>query len=442
MDEGRYVVLGLAHARSPWFSGVARLATDGALPLEFVKCLSVEEVRARLTSGRRFSALLVDGRHPGLDRDLIASAAAEGCTPFVVVDDPARNSGRDWLSLGAAALIPAAVRREELLAALTQHAAVVPRADAASKRAAPAPRRGWRGRVVMVCGPGGTGASTVAVAVAQGFARDVREARMVLLADLARRADQAMLHDATDIVPGIQELVDASRTATPPVEFVRSQAWGVEARGYDLLLGLRRPQAWATVRPRAFGVAFDALRRSYQVVVCDTDADVEGEETGSIDVQERNLMARTVASAAGAVLVVGQPGMKGCHSLVRTITELRDFGVSMDRIVPICNRSPRRARVRHEIDATLDALLRREDSGTGTGALEIVHVPEARVDAALRDGVAMPAAVCQQVMSATRRVLAATRSVPSPVPPGRVVPGSLGRWRPEPEAGTDEAAAG
>ncbi len=45
----RYVLLGLAPARAAWFRSVGSWANSGALPAEFVKCLSAEEVAARLT---------------------------------------------------------------------------------------------------------------------------------------------------------------------------------------------------------------------------------------------------------------------------------------------------------------------------------------------------------------------------------------------------------
>ncbi|MDQ3146824.1 MAG: hypothetical protein M3R01_07805, partial [Actinomycetota bacterium] len=60
-SAGRWVVLGLARHRAEWFRSMSRWATSAALPLEFVKCLSVEELSVRLSGGRTFSAVLVDG---------------------------------------------------------------------------------------------------------------------------------------------------------------------------------------------------------------------------------------------------------------------------------------------------------------------------------------------------------------------------------------------
>ena len=59
-------------------------------------------------------------------------------------------------------------------------------------------------------GPGGVGRSTLAMALAAGLAADPRDAGLVVLADLALHAQQALLHDAGD-VPGVVELVDAYR---------------------------------------------------------------------------------------------------------------------------------------------------------------------------------------------------------------------------------------
>src|SRR5439155_20792156 len=128
----------------------------------------------------------------------------------------------------------------------------------------------------------------------------------------------------------------------------------VVERRYHLLLGLRRARFWATLRPRAFEAGFDSLRRAYQVVVCDTDADVEGEDDGgSIEVEERNVMTRTACARADVVFVVGLPSMKGLHSLVRVVHDLVAFGVPAGRVVPVLNRAPRSPRTRAGATAAL-----------------------------------------------------------------------------------------
>jgi hypothetical protein len=433
----RFVLLGLARARADWFRTVGSWATAAMLPAEFVRCVSTEELRTRLGSGRRFSAALVDGSVPGLDRDLVATAAGVGC-PVLVVEDG--TSGRDWGGLGAAAVLTPPFSRDELVEVLAAHAQMV---GAGVVEAAPTVEEAGRprGELIAVTGPGGTGASTAAIALAQGLAeglgapvpgRGRRQERpaapSVLLADLCRVADQAMLHDARVLVPGVQEVVEAHRTSTPPRSTLLDQTFEVPARGYRLLLGLRSPRHWVAIRARALEVTLDSLQRLVDVVVADVDPDVEGEaETGSLDVEERNLLSRATIARADAVVVVGEPSMKGLFALVRTLTDLVGFGVPVDRLVPVVTRAPRSPRSRAELTTTLSELL---GASSGVAAQRLVsplYLPERRVDEVLRDGVAMPAplpaATAQAVMAVLRR--AADREPRLAIAPEPVVPGSL-----------------
>lgn len=416
MRHERYVLLGLASARAEWFRAVAAWSNAASLPADFVKCVSMEEVRARLASGRPLSAVLVDGRLPAVDRDLADHVRTAGAA-LIVVDDG--RGGRDWHALGASRVLPAGFDRRTLLDALAACAPPVSRAEALPGDpvvASPSPL----GSVVAVCGPGGTGASTAAIALAQGLGG--------VLADFALHAEQAALHDARDVMPGVQELVEAFRTGRPTADDVRGLTFTIDERGYDLLLGLRRARAWSTLRPRAFEAALDGLRAAYPVVVCDIDAEVEGEEEGgSADVEDRNVMARTVLRVADAVVVVACPGMKGLHSLLRVLADLRGLGVPAERLVPVVNRAPRARRARAEVASAFGSLV-------GPTALAApLFVPERNVDDALRDGVRLPAAVVDPLVGAVR---ALGSRVALPRQPEPVAPGSLGAWS------FDEEAAG
>jgi hypothetical protein len=429
MAAERFVVLGLAPARSGWFRSVGLWANSGALPAEFVRCISAEEVRARLGSGRAFSALVADAGLPALDRDLVAAARAAGCAVLVVDDGRAT---RDWLELGAARVLPPSFGRDELVGALTSCAHRVRRGDldttALLTRPAPA---AWRGSVAAVTGPGGTGVSTATIALAQSLADDVRHGGMVLLADLRLRAEQAVLHDAGDVLPCVQELVEAHRSGRPTAEEVRSLAFSVPDRRYHLLLGIRRARHWPAIRPQAFEAAFDALRRAWSVVVCDIDPDLEGEDSaGSIDVEERNVMARTAAGQADVVFAVGLPGLKGVHSLVRVLEELVTAGTDPARIVPVVNRAPRSARARAGLAGALAELTA---AFAGGQLMNTVHIPERHdVEADLHDGARLPPALGAPLAGAFRALLDRPRPAPAAATPEPVRPGSLGHW-------TDEA---
>ncbi|HUF33483.1 MAG TPA: hypothetical protein VMN58_09785 [Acidimicrobiales bacterium] len=426
MAGERYVVLGVARPRAEWFRAVGQWATSAIIPAEFLKCVSGEELRARLAAGRAYSAVLVDGTMPAVDRDLVETARDAGCVVFVVDDG---RAGRDWAGLGATAVLPPSFTREALLDALATHAALV-------SRGAVVPSDGhhggtdlpsWRGNVVVVCGAGGTGASTVAAALAQGLGHDDRSGGDIVLADMALQAEQAMLHDVRDVVPGIQELVEVHRSRRPSPDEVRHLTFSIVERRYHLLLGLRRARYWATLRPRSLEAAFESLRRTFATVVCDVAADVEGEDGGgSADVEERNLLARTAVGAADVVFVVGRPGVKGTHSLVRVMSDLVAVGVPAGRLVPVYNLAPRQPRARAELSATL-AELAVPAMGGGHSSPPI-FLPSRKVEEALRDAVGIPAPLPGLLAGAFHATLerVGPATTVAPVEPELVTPGSLG----------------
>ncbi|MEX2328736.1 MAG: hypothetical protein WD575_03310 [Nitriliruptoraceae bacterium] len=402
MDE-RYVVLGLARTHDGWFGAVGRWSAAGSVPVEFVRCVSVDDLRARLEGTRRHSAILCDASISGLDRDLVATARDVDC-PVVVVDG---SAARAWEDIGVAAVLAPAFSRDELIAVLAATSSMLSTARRV-RRTAPAPQPATSGLLVAVTGPGGTGASTCAIALAQGLARVPpveatprwsrwprwrREPsgarRAVLLADLCRVADQAMLHDARTLAPGVQELAEAHRTSTPSPSTVRAQTFEVAERGYRLLLGLRRPRHWTTLRPRSVEAMVESLVRTAQVTVADVDLDAEGEpETGSVDVGDRHAMARAVYARADVVVVVGEPSMKGVHALVRAIGELVEVGVPPGRVLPVVNRSHRSPRARRAVTAAIEELIAPPGDVTAPGCA--LHLPRRGVEAALRDGTSLP----------------------------------------------------
>ena len=431
MASERYVVLGVAQVRSPWFREVARWATSAMLPVEFVKAMSLEEVRVRLRAGRGYSALLADDSLAGFDRDLVELARESGCA--VIVVDGGRAQ-RAWAELGVSGVLPITFGRDELLQLLTQVAAPLSRNPSAPVSSATAPATaGFRGQLVAVTGAGGTGASTLAAAVAQGLGSDPRNVDVVCLADLALDADQAMLHGAADVVPGVVELVEAHRAGVPSIDEVRRLTWHVSDRGYHLLLGLRRHRDWTAIRPRAFAAGLDGLRRGFRVVVADVDADLEGEQaTGSLDVEERNAMARTAVLAADLVVVVGVPGMKGLHAMLRTTRGVLGHGVPGGHVLPVVNRAPKGPRLRAEITAAFGELLGSLPGGRNVPSPIFVS-DRRRLDEVQRDGARLPDAWLAPAARSVQALLDHATSDPAPAAVGEaelepVRPGSLGSW--------------
>lgn len=443
MSRERFVLLALAQVGSRWFLEAGRWSTSGSLPIELVKTVSMEEVRSRLRSGRAFSALLVDDAVPGLDRDLFELAAGAHCA--VVVVDHGRAQ-RSWTEVGAAATLPDSFDAPALLQVLSLAARPIGSdTGVVAGLLDPMPRSSSdaEGQVVAVTGAGGTGASTIAMALAQHAAAH-HPTGAVLLADLARRADQAMLHGTPDVVPGVQELADAHRLGQPDPTEVRSLTWQIGTRGYDLLLGLRRPRDWTSLRPGTVRATIDGLRRAYALTIADVDADLEGERTtGSVDVEERNALARSTVDAAELVVVVGSPDMKGVHSLLRVVREVLEHGVEAERVLVVVNRAPRSPRARAELARAIGSLAGSGASADGDASSATTHLPSPlfagerrQLDLTVRDVARLPDAWVRPIGSAVLDLLS-HRSAPRPADaqePVLLAAGSLGTWSDDDEA--------
>jgi MinD-like ATPase involved in chromosome partitioning or flagellar assembly len=276
------------------------------IPAEMVHCPTTEAAAIALAAGRRYSAVVTDR----VDTHL-AAAARRAAVPV----------------LTASAAAPA-----DLAATLLAVAAPVPVVDRlASLLPAPGSVMPRGGRLVTVCGPGGTGASVVAAALAAA------EPGAVLLADLALRADQAFLHGLDSPERGLFDLVDGARFGVVTARDVHlhsvATAWG------RLLPGLRRPEHWTAISPAAFDAVLVALLESFDLVLADVTGDLEGErDSGSLDVEERNHMARAATGAADALVVVGAPDANGARRLALLVDDLLDHGIDPARIVPVVNR--------------------------------------------------------------------------------------------------------
>ena len=426
----RFAVLGLATVRSVWPREVTGWAMSGALPIDFAKCVSADEVRARLRSGRTQSAVLVDANALGVDRDLFAVVHEFGAAVIVVGSDE-----RNWTDIGANAQLHEVFSRHDLLDRLTATCSPLgPNVDIGPVATTEPGQARSGGRLVAVMGRGGAGTSTLAAALAQTVADPSAGATTqastsqpaTLLADLARRADQAMLHDATDVVPGVQELVEGHRQTRMNATQIRATTFRIQARGYDLLLGRRRAGDWITLRPRALEAALDGLVDTYGFVVADIDADLEGEdESGSVDIEERNVCARAVVERADAVVIVSDPSLSGIHRLVTMIDECIRFGVDEARLVPVINHAPRSARIRADLNASIAALA---DADLGGDVASTVFIGSRRhVDDAHRNGTRLPAAFGRDLAAAVNAAVArAPRLVDASTELVPVAVGSLG----------------
>ena len=94
-----------------------------------------------------------------------------------------------------------------------------------------------------------------------------------------------------------------------------------------MLVGLRQHRDWTVIRPRAFAAALFNMQRAFRFVIADIDADIEGEdETGSLDVEERNNIARHTATHADIVVTLDADTVfRSLQNRVRSWLETQEY---------------------------------------------------------------------------------------------------------------------
>lgn len=408
----RHVVLGLARSRTPWFGELARWAATAVAPIEFVKTLTSEEARAVLGAGRPVSIVLVDAELPRLDRTVV-STASELDVPTVLVG---RHGSRDWQSLGCTARLDPDFERDELVELLDRIARRVPSEPGRTSRRVDLGTTPDPGRLIGVAGCGGSGSTTLAMALAQAFADDGRD---TVLVDGCRRADLAMYHDVGDVIPGLPELVALHRGDDADPEEIRALEFD-SGRGYRLILGLRRPGDWAGMRAASVTAAIDGLRRTHDVVVLDVDTDLDTEaDTGSTDVEDRHAVALAVARHADVVVAVGTTDLRGTLGLTHLAHDLTRAGTDPTRIVSVVNRAPRST-----LSRTRTARAIRSLDGSDTASVAFVRAHRG-LDAIHGSVDRLPRSMGGPVLAAVTDAFDRPREQ-KPVTPRRVRIGELG----------------
>ncbi len=424
--NGRYVLIALARSRVPWLERIVQITNSGALPAEIRKAVGVVDLIGQIGTGRPASAVVLDAGAPGVDRDLIFRIQTFDTSVFVVVDPSVPH---DWRTLGADATLSPDFDAHDLLDALIRSSTTVanvgqltaePDRDRTDE---PAP---WDAPLIAVLGAGGTGTSTIAMATAQGLADGSgHSANQTALLDLCLSGEQVMLHDADPSSAGLLELVDRCRLGMPSPESVREHLIPVHKRGYDLLPGLRRRRLWTQLRTSSTATTLTAVRRSYELVVADLDPDLEGEqESGSVDIEDRNQLTRLAVAQATVTLIVGHASMKGLHSMTRIIRDVVEYGNDPSTIQPVFNHAPTSARAKAGYTAALAELT----DGLGLSSSSI-FVPTKDIDDRLRALVPFPASVVDPLAGALSARLSQRPAVGrhSETVGGRVRPGFLRR---------------
>ena len=330
----RYVLLGLASGEPAWLEAVARLVGRRSADDEFIRCTGSVDLATRLGTGRPFSAVLVDHRTVGLDRELVRRASAAGCPVIVVggADDPGRLA-----SLGATAHMVDPPSLQDLDGMLARHATPIGRIDdlRLGLRAEDGPA-GWTGRMVAVTGPGGTGASTVARLLAAALADDPRMYSSVLLVDACLEADQAHMHGITDSQVDLQAAARAHRNGDPVDSELRALTFVPAGHRHRLLPGIRQRRDWPTIGGPSLEAALGNLRDHHLATIVDVDPYVDLAPTHQpVGPTTPGEPARIVFGMADLVLVVGRAGNDSVRSLARVRANLADSGLPAERVMEL-----------------------------------------------------------------------------------------------------------
>ncbi|MEX2533321.1 MAG: hypothetical protein WD360_05105 [Nitriliruptoraceae bacterium] len=326
MSDTRPRLIAYAPARSPWSARCARWAADARIPFAYLRCVTLSALVDELVQGKPH-AILVDAR---ACTQQVVAAAIDARVPLIGVggdvDETMVNLSETF-------------RREELLHLLVslQHEVTpLPIVDTQS----PCVRR----RVVAVIGSGGAGTSTVAGLLAQGLSG---AGEPVLLADLCRNASQAVLHDVKHQIDGVMEMAavadhakaDGDRKYLPLVE--------VAERGYDLVLGMRQPLQWVSLRGDRANRVIATLRDGDGWLVCDVDADLDTQQdTGSVGVGDRHRFTTDVLAYADVVVLVADASLMGVFRGVELCAAVVQACRDTVPIVAVINRARKGAAFR------------------------------------------------------------------------------------------------
>lgn len=279
----------------------------------------------------RLRAVVVDGRARGIDGDLL-DLVQRHC-PVLVADG--RTLRPRWEALGASVLPSMPAEPDSLARAV---------AAAETRIGVHGHQPGHGGAmaplVAVVAGAGVDGA-TVASSLALRLAIGPAPAPVVL-ADLTLDAPLRAFHGIADVGGGLPDVVAAARFGDPPAAAVDAALHPV---GPVLVLpGLRRHHDWVSLGTRSVRAAIGAVRSRAGLVVAHVDPDLEGEaETGSFDIEDRNVLARTAAATADLVVLIGGARPPARSTLMRQHDRFTAFGVPAERILVAGTRGRRLA---------------------------------------------------------------------------------------------------
>ncbi len=125
------------------------------------------------------------------------------------------------------------------------------------------------GVAIGVLGVGGSGTSTIAMALAQSFAGENR----VNLVDLVVEGSQRMYHDIDVVQPGMAEAIAGSRLINVGDEYFERFKVPILERGYLLMLSVSHQSQLEAFRRSDLAGAIRTIKRTSDITIFDLDAD-------------------------------------------------------------------------------------------------------------------------------------------------------------------------
>ena len=313
------------------------------------------------------------------------------CPTLVVAGDVER----DWSALGATAVLGPSLTRGDLLEALSEHATPINRVEQVSLPDDEVPATaGFRGRLIAVTGRGGTGRSTLAMALAQGLGADLRYSGTVCLADLVppRRPGRAARRSRRRARRAGARRGPPQRHPAPRATSARS-TFDVPSAATACCSACAATATGRPCGPAPCEAALDGLRRAFRLVVADVDADFEGEAETRLDrrrgAQRAGPHRRRAADARRRRRAAGAegPARPGPHGRRRARSSASTPAASS----PSSTRRRAAPRARAELTrAFADAARRRGDAG---GRARLPRRPATASTTSLRDSARLPSAL-------------------------------------------------
>ena len=248
------------------------------------------------------------------------------------------------------------------------------------------------GHIVSVVGSGGAGTSTITMAIAQGMGERTGEP---LVLDAKSKGELAFLNDARAHAMGISELIRAARISHIEKEGLATYLEWISSRRYYLLKSSRSRRDWLGWDQDSLNSAFGVLRNSFKHIVVDIGNDYEGSsESGSMDIESKNLLGRTALALSSLVVLVGSDDTKGIFSLAAINRELSRSGLTKAPSLFVINRCAssrlRRAMAKEELTQLLSTptlAMARTSEGDRPA---VIYIPARNIDPIISDVLPLP----------------------------------------------------